>query len=90
MSHEEPVNDPTLSSKRNQLINTTAQKLASAGMINYNVETGSLQSTDLGRIAAKYYIRTASIEVFNQELKIRMREADVLSVLSMSTEVCDV
>lgn len=86
MSHEEPANEPDLSSKRNQLIRAVAQKLASAGMINYNVETGSLQYTDLGRIAAKYYIRTASIEVFNQELKVRMREADVLSVLSTSTE----
>ncbi|GJJ07269.1 hypothetical protein Clacol_001469 [Clathrus columnatus] len=86
MSHEEPVDDPSLSSKRNQLVKAAAQKLTTAGMINYNPQTESLQCTDLGRIAAKYYIRTASIEVFNQELRAKMSEADVLAVLSMSTE----
>lgn len=56
-------------------------------MAIFDVSTGSLTITDLGRIAAKYYVRHASILIFNQKFRPRMSEADVLSMLSMSTEV---
>jgi len=56
-------------------------------MINFTQKTGTFSTTDLGRIAARYYIRYASIEVFNKEFKRKMTEADVLAMLSMSTEV---
>ena len=56
-------------------------------MINYSTEHGQIQTADLGRIAAKYYIRHTSIEIFNKEFKPKMSEADVLAMLSMSTEV---
>jgi antiviral helicase SLH1 len=58
-------------------------------MINYTQTTGTFSTTDLGRIAARYYIRYASIEVFNKVFKRKMTEADVLAMLSMSTEVND-
>ena len=87
MSHDEPAEDPQLGNKRNLLVRAAAQKLADARMIHYNESTGALIITDLGRIAAKYYIRTASIEIFNKEFKPVMTEADILGVLSMSTEV---
>ena len=64
-----------------------ARKLASAKMILFVESTGSFTITDLGRIAAKYYIRHTSIEIFNQEFRPSMKEADVLGMLSMSTEV---
>lgn len=57
-------------------------------MITFIPNTGALSITDLGRIAAKYYIRQSSIETFNAHLKPTMTEADVLGVLSMSSEVC--
>ena len=56
-------------------------------MIQYDEPTGAFVITDLGRIAAKYYIRHSSIEIFNQEFKPIMTEADVLAMLCMSTEV---
>jgi antiviral helicase SLH1 len=56
-------------------------------MIAYDQRTGSFTITDLGRIAAKYYIRHASIEIFNREMRPKMTEADVLAMLCMSTEV---
>ncbi len=55
-------------------------------MITY-VKNQTFATTDLGRIAAKYYIRHASIEVFNEYFKPVMTEADVLEVLCKSTEV---
>ena len=55
-------------------------------MIAYDRHAEDFVITDLGRIAAKYYIRYASIEVFNQHFKPKMTEADVLAMLCMSTE----
>jgi replicative superfamily II helicase len=58
-------------------------------MITFDQASGAFTITDLGRIAAKYYIRHSSIEIFNKEFKPKMTEADVLAMLSMSTEVSD-
>jgi len=79
--------DPRLGAKRNQLVTNAVGRLVAARMVNWNKSTGALQVTDLGRIAAKYYIRLASIEVFNQRFRTRMSEADVLTMLCYSTEV---
>jgi len=79
--------DPRLGAKRNQLVTNAVGRLVAARMVNWNRSTGALQVTDLGRIAAKYYIRLASIEVFNQRFRARMSEADVLTMLCYSTEV---
>ena len=87
MSHDEPANDPTLSAKRAHLITTAARHLVKARMITFDEPTGRFEITDLGRIAARYYIRHASIEIFNENLKAIMSEADVLGVVAMSTEV---
>ena len=64
-----------------------AKKLSEAKMIQFNQTTNAFTITDLGRIAAKYYIRHTSIEIFNKEFKPLMSEADVLGMLCMSTEV---
>ena len=82
------ADDPSLSNKRGELVTAAAQKLANARMIAFDRTTGGFTITDLGRIAAKYYIRHASIEIFNKEFKTKMSEADVLVMLSKSTEVC--
>ncbi|KAG5648692.1 hypothetical protein DXG03_000038 [Asterophora parasitica] len=78
--------DPQLGSKRNELAIAAAQKLADAHMITFDRATGAFKISDLGRIAAKYYIRYLSIEIFNKQFRPRMSEADVLGMLSMSTE----
>lgn len=87
IAREASGDDPQLGSKRNELVTAAAQKLAGAHMIIFDRSTGSFTITDLGRIAAKYYIRYTSIEIFNKEFRPRMSEADVLRMLSMSTEV---
>ena len=87
MLWDEVADDPRLGVKRNQLVVNAVNRLVTARMVNWNRLTGALQTTDLGRIAAKYYIRLASIEVFNERFKPRMSEADVLTMLSHSTEV---
>lgn len=88
MSRDDVADDPQLGTQRNDLVTLAGQKLAEAGMIIFDRLRGTFTSTDLGRIAAKYYIRHASVEVFNKEFRPRMSEADVLAMLSLSTEVC--
>lgn len=87
MLWDDVAEDPRLGAKRNQLVTNAVRRLVDARMVNWNKSTGTLRTTDIGRIAAKYYIRLASIEVFNERFKPRMSEADVLTMLSYSTEV---
>jgi antiviral helicase SLH1 len=87
MTHEDPINDPDLTERRHTMITIAARKLATAGMVQFDESKGTFEITDIGRIAAKYYIRHTSIEVFQKEFRRKMTEADVLALLSMSTEV---
>jgi antiviral helicase SLH1 len=81
------IDDPHLGAKRTELIVTAARKLADAGMIVFDQPTGAFTITDLGRIAARYYVRHSSVEIFNKLFRPKMSEADVLAMLSESTEV---
>lgn len=87
MIPDEVARDSLLGAKRTALVNAAANKLALVGMIAFDRELGNFMITDLGRIAAKYYIRYKSIEIFNKVLKPKMTEADVIAMLCMSTEV---
>ena len=87
MPWDEVANDPLLGAKRNALITSAASQLAEARMIAFDRGTGGLVITDLGRIAAKYYIRYKSVEIFIKQFKEKMTEADVLAMLCESTEV---
>lgn len=84
---DQVVNDPTLMEKRANLVSEAASLLAGARMVVFDRQTRGFIITDLGRIAAKYYIRYGSIEIFNKVLRPKMSEADVLGMLCMSKEV---
>ncbi|TDL29712.1 Sec63-domain-containing protein [Rickenella mellea] len=86
MAHDVRLDDPQLGQKRLSLVREKGRRLAEAGMVNFDDLSDTFAITDLGRIAAKYYIRAASIEIFNKEFRHKMTEADVLYVLSLSTE----
>ncbi|KAH0840053.1 hypothetical protein J3R83DRAFT_1020 [Lanmaoa asiatica] len=60
--------------------------LANLSMIDFDVDGNTFTIKDIGRIAAKYYIRHQSIEVFRTLFRAQMTEADVLHMLSKSTE----
>ncbi|KAJ1308595.1 hypothetical protein OPQ81_004293 [Rhizoctonia solani] len=78
--------DPQLVERRMELVTSAAKKLDSCGMIKFDTRTESLAITDIGLIAAKYYIRYASIEIYNEVFKPKMSESDLLVMLSKSTE----
>lgn len=86
ISYDEILDDPQLGYKRSELVRSKASQLAAARMILYDSEKATFTITDLGRIAAKYYIRSQTIIVFNETFRARMSEADVLHMLCKSTE----
>lgn len=68
MRHEEPIDDPQLGNKRNQLIVDAAKRLQSAKMVRFDESSQTFVISDLGRIAAKYYLRYQTMEIFSASL----------------------
>jgi antiviral helicase SLH1 len=89
MTHDALRDDRSLNGKRHQLVLSAADSLVEARMIDHAKQSGSFTITDLGRIAAKYYIHHKSITIFNQVLEAHMTEERVLFMVSLSTEVSD-
>ena len=86
MTYDEVADDPHLGAKRQQLINVGVKKLVEAKMVEHDPVTDRLKVTDLGRIAAKYYIGYRTIETFNERMRSNMSEADVLGLLSQAAD----
>ena len=88
ISREMLTDDSQLLQRRTELIESSARILANLSMIDSDLDAKTFIIKDIGRIAAKYYIRHQSIEVFQTLFRPQMTEADVLYMLSKSTEVC--
>lgn len=70
MPHDEPKDDPQLGNKRNELITQAARHLSVAKMIRFDEISNALIISDLGRIAAKYYLKYQTVEVFSESPKL--------------------
>ncbi|CAG8074883.1 unnamed protein product [Penicillium salamii] len=78
--------DPMLVQRRRQLIIQAARVLQKSQMIIFNDKTEDLKAKDVGRIASQYYVLQTSVEIFNDMMRARSGEADVLKMISMSGE----
>ena len=98
MPHDELNDDPQLGNKRNDLIVQSSRQLSSAKMIRFDEISHSFQISDLGRIAAKYYLKHQTMEIFSAypwhtALTVdtlfhpRMKNADLFAMLAQATEV---
>ena len=83
---EEIANDPQLYEKRRQMIISAARRLHSLQMIVFDETSMHFIAKDLGRISSDFYLLNESVEIFNQMCNPRATEADVLSIISMSSE----
>ncbi|KAI0693550.1 Sec63-domain-containing protein [Cytidiella melzeri] len=86
LTWDQVAKDPNLGDKRSSLVQEAASHLSDNRMMSFDRQARTFVITDLGRIAAKYYIRYKSIEIFNNKMKPKMTEADVLTMLCSSTE----
>ena len=95
ISNEERMRDPSLYSKCEwvleaavrirELVEDTARKLDAAHMVRYDVETGNLFPTDLGRVASHFYISFTTIEIVNERLTDSSDLKAILQIISMSS-----
>lgn len=86
LNYTDVEEDPSLDTKRRQLIHASAMALDKARMVRYNERTGDLNITDLGRTASHFYIKYDTVEVFNEMLKPIMNEAEVLNMMANAQE----
>jgi antiviral helicase SLH1 len=66
MPHDVRVDDPQLGNKRESLVHGAATKLDMLQMIKYDQVTNSFFISDLGRIAAKYYLKHETVEILSE------------------------
>ena len=78
--------DPGLIEHRRNLIKTAARKLHKAKMIRFDEQSGQLYQTEAGRIASHFYIKVASMELFEEMMNRHMSLPEVLHVISHSSE----
>ncbi|KAH3668467.1 hypothetical protein OGAPHI_002221 [Ogataea philodendri] len=82
----EIAKDPLLVQKRRDMIIEAARKLHTLQMIIFDERSGAFIPKDLGRIASDFYLLNESVEIFNQMTTPTATEADVLSIIAMSSE----
>ncbi|EDR27184.1 U5 small nuclear ribonucleoprotein 200 kDa helicase, putative [Entamoeba dispar SAW760] len=80
------TNDPTLESRRRDLIHTAASLLHANGLAIYDKRKGTINATELGRISSYYYLTTETIKSMNESLKKGSSEIDLMNIFSKSSE----
>jgi pre-mRNA-splicing helicase BRR2 len=83
---DELEKDPTLHQRRLDLIHSAAVLLDKHQMIKYDRRTGKMVSTDLGRIAAHYYISYSSMDLYHQQLRPQSTLIDLFRIFALSSE----
>lgn len=78
--------DPSLTIRRRTMVVDAARRLHRLQMIVFDENAGAFTPKDLGRTASDFYLLNNSVEIFNQMLNPRATEADVLAMISMSSE----
>ncbi|GJD07113.1 Putative U5 small nuclear ribonucleoprotein 200 kDa helicase [Galdieria sulphuraria] len=80
--------DPTLKQRRLQLVHSAAVTLDNAGLIRYEKRSGSIQPTDLGRVAARYYVTYHTATIYSENISLNLTEVDICRLITLSSEFC--
>jgi activating signal cointegrator complex subunit 3 len=67
ISMDQQADDPSLRGRCGELIEEAAKLLDYNKMLRYDVASGNLGTTDLGRVAAHFYIQAESVSTFNDK-----------------------
>jgi len=78
--------DSDLAGRRSDLVHTAALLLEKNGLVKYDRRGGSLQATELGRIASHYYVSHGTVSTYNEHLKPTMGEIELCRLFSLSEE----
>jgi len=86
VAYHEIESDPTLRNRCRELIELSVKELARAKMLRFNFDTHNMNTTDTGIVASHYYVKYASLELYNELVHPAMSEADCFDVVSRSSE----
>ncbi|KAI8053078.1 Sec63 Brl domain-containing protein [Syncephalis plumigaleata] len=86
ISPEEAAADPYLEQRRADLVHAAATQLDRSQLVRYDRKTGKLQTTELGRIAAHYYISHGSMANYNQHLRPQISQMELFRIFALSEE----
>ena len=89
-SEGELSTDPLLEQRRTDLIHTAATTLDKCALIKYERKSGQFQVTDLGRVAAYYYVSHATVAVYNDFLKPTLSDIEVLRLFALSKDFANI
>ncbi|KAJ2616612.1 Pre-mRNA splicing [Coemansia sp. RSA 1365] len=78
--------DAGLVARRTDLAHAAAAALERSAMVRYDWSTGRLLATELGRVAAHYYISHRSMATYQQGLRADASDMDMLRVFAQSDE----
>lgn len=78
--------DPDLLKRRRDLVHSAFVYLEQCGLVEYDQNTGAVVATNLGRIAADFYIAPDSMSAYNKQLKPYLGAIDIFRVFSRSRE----
>lgn len=78
--------DPYLLQKRADIVHTAATILEKCALVKYDRRSGTLQSTELGRIASHYYITPTSMATYNQHLRPSVGLIELFRIFALSDE----
>ena len=82
--------DPLLEQRRIDLIHSAATLLDKRSLVRYERKSGQLQPTDLGRVAAYYYVPHQTVSVYNEHLKPTVSDIDLLRVFALSSDFAQI
>jgi activating signal cointegrator complex subunit 3 len=88
ISADQFADDPMLRSRSLELIQQAVSNLVQTKMVNFHPETGNLSMTDLGRVAAHFYVQAESVKTFNDMMILNPapKDSDLCRIIASATE----
>lgn len=86
ISVDEREAEPILERRRAELIHSAALELHNSGLIRYNKKSGELVATEIGKIAANFYVSYQSMALYMERMKECTSDIDLLRIFSSSGE----
>jgi pre-mRNA-splicing helicase BRR2 len=83
---EDMESDPMLERRRMELMHAACTLLDRGGLLRYDRRSGQVLGTDLGRVAADFYVGFQTMSVYSQHLKPTLTDIDLLRVFALSVE----
>ena len=78
--------DDALEQKRVDLIHSAATVLEKSSLVKYDKKKGTLQATELGRIASHYYISHNSMLTYNHHIQPMITPIELFRIFALSEE----